>query len=270
MANAGVSTDSGFRHGGGAYFDMPAVPRPLSRAPSTIGMFRAETSMLTLDPFTFGSPSLAGAQALSGSGFLTSGTVTPSILSAREHPTGPTYHTPRFRVETELITDSGSTVGGGLATTNNSVEDLTALASMLNSAPGSPTLNPQHLTSFPFGAPTSANATPAAVVPQPALQSLLSTRNRRCTRNGTVSGGVVRWRDEHVVHAVSEPDLAFIRFAAFEDDQEVASTCISVSALKNGHRFIELGENDKNRLSRPICLLVHVQRPTHSRGARAL
>ncbi|KAJ1939229.1 hypothetical protein EC988_007369, partial [Linderina pennispora] len=220
VGNAGAATDSGFRHSGGTYFDMPSTPRALSRPPSTIAMFRAEPSQLALDSFAFGSPSLAAAQAPGGSGFLTSSTMTPSVLSVRDYPAVAGHHMPRFRVEIELITDGGVGKGGGLTATHSSVDDLTALASALNSAPGSPTLNAQHLTSFPFGS-AAGTCGASAVVPQPALHSLVSGRSRYCTRNGTVSCGVVRWRDEHVMHMVRDPDMAFVRFAAFEDDQEV-------------------------------------------------
>ncbi|KAJ2419932.1 hypothetical protein GGF41_004446, partial [Coemansia sp. RSA 2531] len=108
---------------------------------------------------------------------------------------------------------------------------LSAIQSLCGTAPSSPVINPLG-NGYPF----------------------------HQTRNGTLTGNSeVRWKDESLFRVVPEPELSFARLSLFEDDVEVASTCISVDALKEGYRFIELGQEEKSRMCRPVYLLLHVQ-----------
>ncbi|KAJ2062198.1 1-phosphatidylinositol 4,5-bisphosphate phosphodiesterase delta-1, partial [Coemansia sp. S2] len=198
-----------------------------------------------------------------------------------------------IRVEIEWITEGAvsSTTGG----TGSSAEDvallasaishlghqqqltgagLSAIQSLCGTAPSSPVINPLgngypfHQTSFLCG--TNLAATPKPALPMapptftpaggPAVGRGGSGSGRFVSRNGTLTGNSeVRWKDESLFRVVPEPELSFARLSLFEDDVEVASTCISVDALKEGYRFIELGQEEKSRMCRPVYLLLHVQ-----------
>ncbi|KAJ2816730.1 hypothetical protein GGI24_005632 [Coemansia furcata] len=189
------------------------------------------------------------------------------------------------RVEIEWITEGAvsNTTGGA----GSSVEDVALLASAIShlghtqqlsaiqsrsgTAPSSPVLNPLgngypfHQTSFLCG--TNLAATPKLAMPMapptftPAGGPAMGSGSGRfVSRNGTLTGNSeVRWKDENLFRVVPEPELSFARLSLFEDDVEVASACISVDALKEGYRFIELGQEEKSRICRPVYLLIHVQ-----------
>ncbi|KAJ2732209.1 1-phosphatidylinositol 4,5-bisphosphate phosphodiesterase delta-1 [Coemansia sp. BCRC 34962] len=198
------------------------------------------------------------------------------------------------RVEIEWIAEGavGSTTGGA----GSSAEDVAMLASAIShlghqqqlsgagvssfqslggTAPSSPITNPLgngypfHQTSFLSGC--NVAATPKPAVPMapltftpagggPAPGRGGSGSGRFVSRNGVLSGnGEVRWKDESLFRIVPEPELSFARLLLFEDDVEVASACISIDSLKEGYRVIELGQDERSRMCRPVYLLLHVQ-----------
>ncbi|KAJ1958821.1 hypothetical protein GGI12_004644 [Dipsacomyces acuminosporus] len=184
----------------------------------------------------------------------------------------------RIRVEVEWITDGA----GGNTAGNSSSEDLAGLPSSMgqfgqstiNSAYGTMANSPNRFhqaSGYPF-ATTSTNIatplaaatgghmpTPALLPPSAVLSGVVSSKKRYLTRYGSAYRNDVRWSDENPFYEINDPDTSFVRLAMYEDDAEIASTCISIESLKEGYRFIELGENEKHKLSRPICLLVHIQ-----------
>ncbi|KAJ2887017.1 1-phosphatidylinositol 4,5-bisphosphate phosphodiesterase delta-1 [Coemansia aciculifera] len=200
------------------------------------------------------------------------------------------------RVEIEWITEGA--VSGAAGGTGSSAEDVALLASAIShlghqqqqqqltgagfsaiqslggTAPSSPVANllgngyPFHQTSFLCGSNLAATPKPALPMAPPtftpagcpAVGRGGSGSGRFVSRNGTLTGNSeVRWKDESLFRVVPEPELSFARLSLFEDDVEVASACISVDALKEGYRFIELGQDEKSRLCRPVYLLLHVQ-----------
>ncbi|KAJ2409831.1 1-phosphatidylinositol 4,5-bisphosphate phosphodiesterase delta-1, partial [Coemansia sp. RSA 2530] len=197
------------------------------------------------------------------------------------------------RVEIEWITEGavGSTTGGA----GSSAEDVVMLASAIShlghqqqlsgaglssiqslggTAPSSPITNPLgngypfHQTSFLSGSNVAATPKPAVPMPPPTFTPAGgpvagrggSGSGRFVSRNGVLAGNSeVRWKDETLFRIVPEPELSFARLSLFEDDVEVAFACISVDSLKEGYRVIELGQDEKSRMCRPVYLLLHVQ-----------
>ncbi|KAJ1907064.1 1-phosphatidylinositol 4,5-bisphosphate phosphodiesterase delta-1 [Coemansia sp. IMI 209127] len=160
---------------------------------------------------------------------------------------------------------------------------LSAIYSLHGTAPNSPVvIQPQHttqhqganvLTGYPFQSMstngsslvTPLNAPPPAPTPlahgnAAALNKGQSSKSRYVTKNGTVSGSEIWWKDESLFRVVNDPEISFMRVALVDDDVEVASACMSVDSLKEGYRYVELCENDKAAgLCRPIQVLIHVQ-----------
>ncbi|KAJ2742143.1 1-phosphatidylinositol 4,5-bisphosphate phosphodiesterase delta-1 [Coemansia sp. BCRC 34301] len=146
---------------------------------------------------------------------------------------------------------------------------LTSIQSFGGTAPSSPIANPLgtgypfHQASSLYGANVAATPMSAAVAtftPAGGGGSAAGRGGRFVSRNGTLAGNSeVRWKDESLFRVLPEPELSFARLSVFEDDVEVASTCISVDALKEGYRFIELGQEEKCRVCRPVYILLHVQ-----------
>ncbi|KAJ2082696.1 1-phosphatidylinositol 4,5-bisphosphate phosphodiesterase delta-1 [Coemansia sp. RSA 988] len=187
----------------------------------------------------------------------------------------------RIRVEIEWITEG---VVSGSSAVNSSSEELSTLAStvghLANSTSGlstlhskcetglnSPAINlPQAVNSFPFHlANSSTVTTPMGPPPPPTPIAHLSSteqpsgKSRYMTKTGIASENEVRWKDQSLFYVINDPDISFARFAVYEEDVELASTCVPISSLKEGYRFVELGENDKTRQCRPIQLFLHVQ-----------
>ncbi|KAJ2596573.1 1-phosphatidylinositol 4,5-bisphosphate phosphodiesterase delta-1, partial [Coemansia sp. RSA 1804] len=167
---------------------------------------------------------------------------------------------------------------GGLAMLGG----LSAIHSLHGTAANSPILQPQHqqlaATGYPFVAVmggvggsslvTPLNAPPPAPTPlanssTSALNKGRSSKSRYVTRNGTVRGTEIWWKDdESLFRVVNDPEISFMRVAVVDDDVEVASACVSVDSLKEGYRYVELCETEKSKgtsLCRPVQVLVHVQ-----------
>ncbi|KAI8323181.1 hypothetical protein GQ54DRAFT_296882, partial [Martensiomyces pterosporus] len=264
-----ITSEIGVR-GTGA-FDPASSPKILSRSPSSLALFTSDYS----------NPSLADMSSLASSvgGLLGSQQAPaghyPPLPTAAQTPGLHYASSSRIRVEVEWITNQAG--GGAMTTASSSAEDLTALAGSLagsvvqyghptiHSAYGTVANSPASTSQTTAGYPFATIATPLVAGYPPAtpsssiLSSLASSKSRYSTKFGTVYGSEIRWSDESLFHVVSNPETSFVRFAVFEDDAEIGSTCISIDALKEGHRFVELGENEKCRLSRPICLFMHVQ-----------
>ncbi|KAJ2844604.1 hypothetical protein GGI22_006823, partial [Coemansia erecta] len=161
---------------------------------------------------------------------------------------------------------------------------LSTIHSLHGTAPNSPAiLQPQHtttqhqgasaLTGYPFQSMSTSgsslvtplNAPPPAPTPlghgnAAALNKGQSSKSRYVTKNGTVSGSEIWWKDESLFRVVNDPEISFMRVALIDDDVEVASACMSVDSLKEGYRYVELCENDKAAgFCRPIQVLIHVQ-----------
>ncbi|KAJ2608936.1 phospholipase [Coemansia sp. RSA 1365] len=187
----------------------------------------------------------------------------------------------RIRVEIEWITEGAVGVS---SVVNSSSEDLNTLASTVghitSSTSGIPTLHSKCETglnspainlplagnSFPFHAASSSSVTtPMGPPPPPTPIAHLNSieqpsgKSHYTTKTGIASENEVRWKDHSLFHVINDPDISFARFAVFEEDVELASTCVAINSLKEGYRFIELGENDKTRQCRPIQLFLHVQ-----------
>ncbi|KAJ2162819.1 1-phosphatidylinositol 4,5-bisphosphate phosphodiesterase delta-1 [Coemansia sp. RSA 552] len=291
-------------------------PPPLSRPPSDVAMFSAESAgnmfgfgdaARKANDRTFQIPehsTLNAAAAVAaatnavaslayGSSSSSSQALPPRLQSAQALydaqadmlPFDQRGSASRIRLEIEWITEGA--VPGASSLANSSSEDLTALASSLGHAPtpalpsalhsrcptglNSPAVAANLPPAFPLMALASASSnvsTPVLGAPPPpptpaacgaGAESQPSVKSRYTTKNGTASGNEVRWRDESLFQVVNDPEVSFVRLALFEDDAELASTCVAISSLKEGHRFIELGENDKSRQSRPIQVFLHVQ-----------
>ncbi|PIA13269.1 hypothetical protein COEREDRAFT_99688 [Coemansia reversa NRRL 1564] len=200
-----------------------------------------------------------------------------SLLLGRDECGSPS----RIRVEIEWITEGAVGVS---SVVNSSSEDVNTLASTVghitSSTSGLPTLHskcetglnspasnlPLAVNSFPFHAASSSTVTTPMGPPPPPTPIAHSTlieqpsgKSHYTTKTGIASENEVRWKDQSLFHVINDPDISFGRFAIFEEDVELASTCVSISSLKEGYRFIELGENDKTRRCRPIQLFLHVQ-----------
>ncbi|KAJ2337507.1 phospholipase [Coemansia sp. RSA 2681] len=201
------------------------------------------------------------------------------------------------RVEIEWITEGA--VSGAAGGTGSSADDvalltstishlghqqqltgLSAIQSLGGTAPSSPIINPLG-SGYPFHQASLLHGANLAATPMPAVTMAPATfatpaggggggpaagrggsgSGRFVSRNGTLAGNSeVRWKDESLFRVVPEPELSFARLSLFEDDVEVASACISVDALKEGYRFIELGQEEKSRVCpRPVYILLHVQ-----------
>ncbi|KAJ2659763.1 1-phosphatidylinositol 4,5-bisphosphate phosphodiesterase delta-1 [Coemansia sp. RSA 1200] len=170
------------------------------------------------------------------------------------------------------------TPSGGLAMLGG----LSAIHSLHGTAANSPILQPQQQqltsTGYPFVAVmggvngsslvTPLNAPPPAPTPlayssTSVLNKGRSSKSRYVTRNGTVRGTEIWWKDdESLFRVVNDPEISFMRVSLVDDDVEVASACVSVSSLKEGYRYVELCETEKSKgtsLCRPVQVLVHVQ-----------
>ncbi|KAJ2850714.1 hypothetical protein IWW36_001683 [Coemansia brasiliensis] len=192
------------------------------------------------------------------------------LMSAGIEPKGAAS---RIRVEVEWIS-ADSNNGQSQSSTE---EELAAISSSLGGQ-----FAPSHLhsrggtgfnspatnlpTSFPFTAlASSAVSTPHGAPPPPTpvahsqAVDQSSSKSRYTTKTAVAMGNEVRWRDESLFQIVNDPEISFVRFSLLEDDVELASTCVSVNALKEGYRFVELSGCDKTRQCRPINLLLHVQ-----------
>ncbi|KAJ2802389.1 Phospholipase C, delta 3a, partial [Coemansia guatemalensis] len=200
-----------------------------------------------------------------------------SLMLSRDERGSPS----RIRVEIEWITEG---VVGGSSAVNSSSEDLNTLAStvgqLANSTSGlstlhskcetglnSPAINlPLAVNSFPFHAASSSTVTTPMGPPPPPTPIAHSSsteqpsgKSRYTTKTGIASENEVRWKDQSLFYVINDPDISFARFAVYDEDVELASSCVSISSLKEGYRFVELGENDKARQCRPIQLFLHVQ-----------
>ncbi|KAJ1772951.1 1-phosphatidylinositol 4,5-bisphosphate phosphodiesterase delta-1 [Coemansia sp. RSA 1843] len=159
---------------------------------------------------------------------------------------------------------------------------LSAIHSLHGTAPSSPLMQPQQapqhqggsaLTGYPFLAMSTSGSslvtplhapppapTPLAHSSTAAFNKGQSSKNRYVTRNGTVSGSEIWWKDESLFRVVNDPEISFMRVALMDDDVEVGSACMSVDSLKEGYRYVELCENEKSTsFCRPIQVLIHVQ-----------
>ncbi|KAJ1735470.1 phospholipase [Coemansia biformis] len=263
--------------------DSPMSPRPLSRSPSGVAMFSAATET---EAGSAGKGAIANAAAV----------LAVDQPQQPQHAFHDAYlamrgvdecgAASRIRVEIEWIGDGPA---GGPAAHNGSSEDLTVLAASIGSPAAatvsvsalqsacttglnSPAANPPAaMTAFPF-LPLSASslATPAGPPPPPTpaataahtvavVAEHLTGRSRHVTKTGLASGNEVRWRDESLFRVVSDPEIAFVRLAVLDDDTELGAAYLSVSSLKEGYRFIELGGSEKARPGQPIHLFLHVQ-----------
>ncbi|KAJ2660122.1 1-phosphatidylinositol 4,5-bisphosphate phosphodiesterase delta-1 [Coemansia sp. RSA 1199] len=277
------ASDSSSRHG--SFIGDPMSPPPLSRPPSDVAMFSAQSTGLlstagqSQTPASENMPvspvqsaAAAVAAAANALASLTSSQVPfddPRLFTQNQEQFDSAS---RIRVEIEWIADTGAS---GSSAANSSSEDVSALAhaaavSGLYSRGGTALNSPatqQLASSFPFATISgSTMATPKCappptpvVAPTVATEPQASIKTRHVTKMGTAQGNEVRWRDETLFQVVSEPELSFVRIALIEDDTELASTCVAVSALREGYRFYELGANEKARQCRPIQVLLHVQ-----------
>ncbi|KAJ2722647.1 hypothetical protein GGI07_003174 [Coemansia sp. Benny D115] len=107
-------------------------------------------------------------------------------------------------------------------------------------------------------APTPLPVALTSNMDQPQVISL-SKKTKYTTKPGILVGSEVQWRDASMFRIVNDPDLTFVRLSVFDEDNELASTCVSVDSLKEGYRYIELVENEKSRSCRPVQLMVNVQ-----------
>ncbi|KAJ2837666.1 hypothetical protein J3B01_001966 [Coemansia erecta] len=267
----------------GSFIGDLMSPPPLSRPPSDVAMFSAQspglhTSGRSPTPVPKDIPVLpvmsaaaAVAAAANALASLTSSQVPFGEHRMSLHNQEQFDSASRIRVEIEWITDTGAS---GSSAANSSSEDVSALAhaavvSGLYSRGGTALNSPatQQLTSsFPFAAISGSSLATPKCAPPPtpvastaAIEPQASVKTRHVTKTGTAKGNEVRWRDETLFQVVSEPELSFVRIALIEDDTELASTCVAVSALREGYRFYELGANEKARQCRPIQVLLHVQ-----------
>ncbi|KAJ1723462.1 hypothetical protein LPJ53_002218 [Coemansia erecta] len=195
----------------------------------------------------------------------------------------------RIRVEVEWISESnlGASSASSISSSSSSsnsgagfgvsgTRGPSCAPSRSGTMPNSPLIGPQipvqpiggSSLSFPFfGSALSSDATsPVAAAPPaptPLMHALTSDvqpkKSRYVTKTGVVSGSEVRWRNASLFRVINDPDISFVRMSIYDDDTELASTCISIDSLKEGYRYIELGESDKTRLCHPIQLLVNIQ-----------
>ncbi|KAJ1919904.1 hypothetical protein H4219_001684 [Mycoemilia scoparia] len=102
---------------------------------------------------------------------------------------------------------------------------------------------------------------------KPGATATLSAGTTYTTAPGMVCGLSVKWQNAKNGFLVPDPHLAFIRFSILNDDDEIASTCLSIESIKQGYRYIELvptscvnGGADSNSTSKIYStdLLVHI------------
>ncbi|KAJ2387441.1 phospholipase [Coemansia sp. RSA 2611] len=254
---ASAASEAGAERRRGSFAHDPSLsPQLLSRPPSDVAMFAAGDAAPDHSVMSAAAAVAAAANAVA------------SLASTQQPSAGhlpgdlqlPAGAASRIRVEIEWIAD-----GAGSSGASSSSEDLTALASSVTGGQfgpsalhsrGNTTLNSpavQLPAAFPFNLGSLAtplgnsyNPPPTAVAPVPAEQlPPPSGKPRYLTKTGVAQGNEVRWRDESLFHVISDMDLGFARFALLDDDVELASACVSLCALKEGYRFLELGENER-------------------------
>ncbi|KAJ2783559.1 1-phosphatidylinositol 4,5-bisphosphate phosphodiesterase delta-1 [Coemansia interrupta] len=236
-------------------------------------------------------PSLNAAAAAAAAATSAAGASSISAAAVAKGIAGQPMHgiNSRVRVEVEWISESnlGASSASSISSSSSSSNSGAGLGvsgtrgpsgapSRSGTMPNSPLVGPQvpvqpigaSNLSFPFfGSALSSDATsPLAAVPPaptPLMHALTSDvqpkKSRYVTKTGVISGSEVRWRNASLFRVINDPDISFVRMSIYDDDTELASTCISIDSLKEGYRYIELGESDKTRLCHPIQLLVNIQ-----------
>ncbi|KAJ2397029.1 1-phosphatidylinositol 4,5-bisphosphate phosphodiesterase delta-1 [Coemansia sp. RSA 2603] len=291
------ASDSSSRRSSRSGGDPTSSPGSLSRQASSIAMFSgdihgffggsASPPLPSTPPNgTAIHPSLnaAAAAAAATSSSINTTAVSKGISGQQMHGVNS-----RIRVEVEWISESNlgassaSSISTSSSSSNSGVELGVSKAhapsgapSRSSTMPNSPLIGP-HVPlqpvggsnlSFPFfGSALSSDATsPIAAVPPaptPLMHALTNDiqpkKSRYVTKTGVISGSEVRWRNASLFRVINDPDISFVRMSIYDDDTELASTCISIDSLKEGYRYIELGESDKTRLCHPIQLLVNIQ-----------
>ncbi|KAJ1801838.1 hypothetical protein LPJ75_006383 [Coemansia sp. RSA 2598] len=234
-------------------------------------------------------PPLCGQQSLNAAAAAAAAAAASAMASTK--PVGGQQSqglSSRIRVEIEWLSEtnfegssssgsssdssSGPGLGFGFSGAFAAMSSRSGSQSRCATVPSSPVIRPQQMgaVAFPFlGSNSSFNsvvATPFAA-PPPAPTPLVGAKtsdlqmrkNRYATKTGVVNGNEVRWRNASLFRVINDPNISFVRMTLLDDDMELASTCISIDSLKEGYRFIELGESDKGKLCRPIHLLVNIQ-----------
>ncbi|KAJ1876418.1 hypothetical protein LPJ57_004498 [Coemansia sp. RSA 486] len=279
-----------------ALVDQASSPGPLSRPPSGVamfasdmtGFFAAASAVLSGSAVPSTSP-VVGQQSLNAAATAAAAAAATAMASAKSVAGQQSQgFSSRIRVEIEWLSETnfeGSSSSGSSSDSSSGVgqgsgfwgpfaaaHSRSGSQSRCATVPSSPVIRPQNIgaVAFPF-LNTNSNfnsvmATPLVApppAPTPFVQSSASDlhirKNRYMTKNGIISGNEVRWRNSSLFRVVNDPNISFVRMTLFDDDLEMASTCISIDSLKEGYRFIELGESDKSKLCRPIYLLVNIQ-----------
>ncbi|KAJ2856771.1 1-phosphatidylinositol 4,5-bisphosphate phosphodiesterase delta-1, partial [Coemansia erecta] len=273
-------------------------PGPLSRPPSGVAMFSNDVPSLFAAASTAFSSSalpatspLVGQQSLNAAAAAAAAAAASAMASAKSVAGQQDQGTSsRIRVEIEWLSEAnfeGSSAssesssdssseaaahGSGISGPSAAAQSGSGSQSRCTTVPSSPAVMPQHMgaVAFPFlyssSSFNSVVATPLSAPPpaptpleQAKLSDLQIRKNRFATKTGTVNGNEVRWRNASLFRVINDPNISFVRISLFDDDLELASTCISIDSLKEGYRFIELGESDKSKICRPVHLLVNIQ-----------
>ncbi|KAJ2648894.1 1-phosphatidylinositol 4,5-bisphosphate phosphodiesterase delta-4 [Coemansia sp. RSA 1250] len=292
------ASDLGEQRQGSFANDLPISPVPVSRQPSDVAMFSSEAAHIAAAsekqhaygnaPITSPGCQVPDTSVLNAAAAVAAAaTAVASLTSVQQQEqqrlnslisdyrlmsagVEPKGAASRIRVEVEWIsTDSNS------EQSQSSTEEELIPSSIGQFAPShlhsrggtgfnSPAANLP--TSFPFTAlSSSAISTPHGAPPPPTpvahsqTVDQSSSKPRYTTKTAMAMGNEVRWRDESLFQIVNDPEISFVRFSLMEDDDELASTCVAVSALREGYRFVELSGCDKTRQCRTINLLLHVQ-----------